>query len=111
EQGAVFADHVHQVRDNFGGVLVVVALGVAPGIFGDGGVVLPEIRRNIRKLAALDVPGSGAVGKGVVFVVDGDFLAPFGGAVIIVGRELPQVGFHGFHLNPPVEIQNLRAVF
>ena len=110
KQRAVLGDDVHQVADEALGGLKLVALGPAPGVAGDGGVGLPEEGLDLRKLAALDVRYGTAEHEGLVLVVDGYLHAPLGGAVVVIGRELLQIGLHRVVLDPPVEVYQLGAV-
>ena len=61
-------------------------------------------------MPALDVIDRAALGEGLVLVVDRDFLAPLRAAVVVVGREMPQVRLEGRLLDPPVEPDQLRPV-
>ena len=110
QQGAVLGDDVHQVANETLGGLELVALSPAPGVAGNGGIGLPEEGLDLRELAALNIRHGAAEHEGLVLVVDGHLLAPLGGAVVVVGRELLQVGLDGVVLDPPVEVHQLGTV-
>lgn len=110
EEGTVLADDVNEVADDLWSSLVLVMLDVAPGVFGDGSICLPEVGIGIGELSAFDIKDSGVFREGLMFVINRDTLAPGGGAVVVVGGEALKVGSEGRLFDPPVEPEELRLV-
>src|SRR5262249_41640872 len=90
--------------------LVILILHIAPGVFGEGGIGLPELGTNPRQLPALHIKDGGSRWEGGVLIVDRHLLPPFRGPVVVVGGELLKSGRKGLLMDPPVEPDQLRPV-
>ncbi len=89
----------------------IIIFHITPRLIADRGVCLPVILADVIEFAALDVVKCGAFGECLVLVLDDDFLAPFSGAVVVIGSKLLQPGRKDSLLDPPVEPEDLWLIF
>ncbi len=84
---AVLRDDVNHIRQHLIRRFKLIALGVAPTVFGDGGIVLPKHGTHTVYLSAFHVKNRTALHDRANFVKHCYFFAPFYTAVIVICQE------------------------
>lgn len=86
-QAAVFANHVDEVADQLIGCFKMVPFCVAPGVFGNGSVVLPGAGIDRRKLPTLNIQYGAFIHHAIPLIKNANLHAPLAGTVVVICQE------------------------